>query len=502
MPRPLLLSCLAVWALVALLYEERRQQSTAELGARNDALEREVVQRRRAEQQSRFLADHDPLTKLPNRDLFKRTLLEAMEQARIDGRQVAVLFLDLDGFKQVNDSLGHALGDLLLQHLARRLANCVRAADSVSRGRGGLVASKGVVSRLGGDEFTILLSNIRSHEEAAVVARRIHSALRRPVHLEGHETSISASIGIAIYPNDVADIDELLRNADLAMYHAKERGKNNYQFFDEALNDAAQRRAAMAGDLRRAVERDELTLDYQPILDATTREFVAMEALVRWNHPERGLLAPAEFIEVAEETGVVVDLGRWVLRQACWQWQAWRAAGITTPRLCINVSGAQLKERDLADFVGQILADCRMPAKSLELEITENAMMEDEEEASRALDALSAQGVRIALDDFGTGYSSLSYVKRFPVDAIKIDRSFVGEVIDDPEARAITSAIVALAHELDLTVVAEGVETEAQDRYLSGLRCDALQGFRFSPPLDPGEMEAFLRKRTMPAGAR
>jgi diguanylate cyclase (GGDEF)-like protein len=411
------------------------------------------------------------LTRLPSRELFREQLAEAMRAAELDDRQVGVLFLDLDGFKEINDIHGHDMGDLLLQHVGRRLANCVRGADMVTRGREE-VAGEAMVSRRGGDEFTVLLANIRGHEEAAVVARRIHGALRRPVDLQGHEVSISASIGIAMYP----------------------RGKNNFQFFDESLNDAAQRRAALAGDLRVALERGELHLVYQPIVDTGSREFISMEALLRWRHPLRGELLPGEFIDVAEEFGLMTGLGDFVLEQSCRQWRVWRDRGLRSLRLSINVSGAQLKQGDFETRVESMLREYSMPAKSLELEITENAMMEDEESVSRSLDAIKVLGVRVALDDFGTGYSSLSYVKRFPVDSIKIDQSFVAGVMEDPEARAITSAIVALAHELDLSVVAEGVETEAQDEYLSSLHCDALQGYLFSRPLVPEALEALLRE--------
>jgi diguanylate cyclase (GGDEF)-like protein len=484
---------IAVWALFALVYERQRADGAAELGAANADPRREVAGTHGPRERARRLSYQDALTRLPMRELFREQLAEAMRAAEVEGRQVGVLFLDLDGFKEINDVHGHDMGDLLLQHVARRLSNCVRAADAVSRGRDG-AEGDGLDSRHAGDEFIVLLASIRGHEEAAVVARRIHGALRRPVDLHGHEVSISASVGIAMYPNDEEDLDSLLRKADLAMYHAKERGKNNFQFFDESLNDAAQRRAALAGDLRVALERGELYLVYQPIIDAGTREFISMEALLRWRHPVRGELLPGEFIDVAEEFGLMTGVGDFVLEQSCRQWRVWRDIGLPSLRLSINVSGAQLKQRDFEARVGAVLRECSMPAKSLELEITENAMMEDEEGVSRSLDAIKVFGVRVALDDFGTGYSSLSYVKRFPVDTIKIDQSFVAGVTEDPEARAITSAIVALAHELDLTVTAEGVETEEQDGYLSSLRCDALQGYLFSRPLVPEELETFLRE--------
>jgi diguanylate cyclase (GGDEF)-like protein len=483
-------SWIGILYAVAILHERHREERAAALGARNEELRREIAQRRAAEERTRFLAYHDHLTKLPNREYFNEQLREALTHAREQGRRVGLLFMDLDGFKEVNDEHGHGHGDLLLMHVASRLSNCIRAADSVSRGCD--VSDGRVVSRLGGDEFTILLADIRGHDEAAIVCRRILEALRRPMELEGREVYVSASIGVALFPGDASSLDGLMRCADRAMYQAKGRGGNNYQFFDENLNDAAQRRSALVGHLRGALERDEFVLEYQPILSAGTDQFVAVEALIRWVHPVRGLLSPVEFMEIAEETGLVVPIGRWVLRQACRQWRVLRDAGMTSLRMSINVSGAQLRDPSLAPTLAGALREFGVPSKSLELEITENAMMEDEEQASRALAELKSHGVRIALDDFGTGYSSLSYVKRFPVDSIKIDRSFVHELADDPDARAIITAIVAMAHELDLTVVAEGVETEAQEQFLRGLRCDELQGFRFARPERPDVLVGIL----------
>jgi diguanylate cyclase (GGDEF)-like protein len=483
-------SWIGILYAVAVLHARNREERAAALGARNEELYREVAQRKAAEERTRFLAYHDHLTKLTNREYFNEQLRDALDCAREQGLRVGLLFVDLDDFKEVNDSHGHGHGDLLLQHVARRLANCIRAADSVSRGSD--VSDGRVVSRLGGDEFTILLADIRSHEEAAIVCRRILGALRKPMDLEGREFHVSASIGVALFPSDASGLDGLMRSADRAMYQAKARGGNNYQFFEETLNDAAQRRSALVGHLRGAVERDEFVLEYQPILGAGTGGFVALEALIRWVHPDRGLLSPAEFLEIAEETGLVVPIGRWVLRQACRQWRSLRDAGMTSLRMSINVSGAQLRDPSLAPTLAAALREFGIPSKSLELEITENAMMEDEEQAGRALQELKSHGVRIALDDFGTGYSSLSYVKRFPVDSIKIDRSFVHELADDPDARAIITAIIAMAHELDLTVVAEGVETEAQERFLRDLHCDELQGFRFARPQRPDALLGIL----------
>ena len=496
-----------IWAMawglggaLALLYIHRIRVRARRLVAHNQCLVRELAAQRDDGDKKSFLAYYDQLTRLPNREFFREQLAEAIDQASEEGCQIGVMLVDLDGFKEVNDRLGHAQGDRLLQQVARRLANCVRAVDSISRGR--LEASDPMVSRMGGDEFTILLAQIRSHEEAAIVARRILNSLRDSLDLDGREVRIGASIGIAIYPSEETEgIDGLLRNADLAMYHAKQCGRNNYQFFDESLNDAAQRRSALAGELQRAFEKGEFSLVFQPIAETQTGRFVALEALLRWDHAERGRLGAQEFIDIAEETGLMAPLGEWVLRESCRSWRRWRDAGLPGPRLCINVSGLQLRSDELPMAMKEILAEYRIPGKCVELEITESAMMEDEEEASRTLDALKQQGVRIALDDFGTGYSSLSYVKRFPVDAIKIDRSFVQGVVEDPEARAITSAIVALAHQLGLSVVAEGVEDDAQLRCLVELNCDEVQGFRLCEPLDCEAVESFLRERMEVPGA-
>ncbi len=487
------------WGLAgvpALVYAWRLRGRARTLTNHNQSLARALAVQRDDGEQTRFLAYHDPLTRLPNREFFREQLAEAIKQAAVEGCQIGVMLVDLDGFKEVNDRLGHAQGDRVLQKVARRLANCVRAVDSISRGR--LADPDRMVSRIGGDEFTILLAHIRNHEEAAIVARRILQSLRDALDLDGREVHIGASIGIAIYPSEETEgIDGLLRNADLAMYHAKQCGRNNYQFFDESLNDAAQRRSALAGELRRAFENGDFSLVFQPIAETSTGRFVALEALLRWDHPERGRLGAGEFVQIAEETGLMASLGEWVLGESCRLWSRWRDAGLPGLRLCVNVSGLQLRSDDLPGAVERILGEYGIPGKQLELEITESAMMEDEEEASRTLESLKRQGVRIALDDFGTGYSSLSYVKRFPVDAIKIDRSFVQDVIEDPEARAITSAIVALAHELGLTVVAEGVENAAQQRCLTELQCDEMQGFWLCEPLESEAVDCFLREHVV-----
>jgi diguanylate cyclase (GGDEF)-like protein len=474
----------SIWISVlfgaAYLYEKNRDQQTAEILRKNSALEREIAERLRVEARNRYLTSHDELTELPNREHFAQQLVRAMQASSRDGRKVGVLFVDLSGFKDVNETLGHAAGDALLRQVSRRLGGCIRLGDSIAQ-----ASASGVVSRLGGSEFTVLLRNIRDHEEAAIVARRILRALSNPLRADSRCLYVTASIGIAVHPGDGSDASALLRNADLAMRHAKQRGRNNYQFFDEELNAAALKRTTIASELREALERGEFVLEYQPIFASESGHCTGVEALVRWRHPRRGLLAPGEFIEIAEQTGLIVPLGAWIVRDACRQWCDWRDQGLPALRLSVNVSSVQLAEGDLHRLLEAELCQRQLPAKTLELEITEGAMMQDEEEASRVLGQLSALGVRIALDDFGTGYSSLSYVKRFPVDSIKIDRSFVSEAVEDPEARAITTAIVAMARGLQLRVVAEGVETQAQARFLRGLGCDELQGFLLGRPVAP-----------------
>jgi predicted signal transduction protein with EAL and GGDEF domain len=405
------------------------------------------------------------------------------------------MFLDLDSFKWVNDSYGHRFGDELLREVAERLGACVRGVDAVFRGTGDESGDEQgiVVSRLGGDEFTVLLVGLRSEEEAAIVARRILQSLQNPFSLEDREIYISASIGIALYPRNVGDVNELLRNADLAMYAAKDRGKNNYQFFTKSMSDEIVHRTTVTTELRRACERREFELYYQPIVQSESLAVVGLEVLLRWNHPSRGLVLPGEFIQIAEQSGLVVPISEQVLLAACQQNRRWQDDGLPPVRLAVNISAVQLRHRQLQDHLGHVLTETELDPKYLELEITEHAMMEDEEETARSLEGLKMLGLNIALDDFGTGYSSLSYVQRYPVDSLKIDRSFVKEVSWDPDAQAITTAIVAMAHGLGLRVVAEGVETLGQQEFLTGLGCDELQGYRFSPPVPAREAALLLR---------
>ena len=442
--------------LVMFLYERMREEQTAVVAAKNRELENEIEQRTLAEQRTRYLAYFDELTALPNRSSFKQNLQHAMFLADREDRQLAVMLLDLDGFKAVNDTHGHGLGDELLVEAARRLRACVRLSDQVARTR------QDAVSRLGGDEFTILLDGLNERRQAALVAARVLEAVREPILIGDQEIYISGSIGIALYPGPADSLDELLRCADMAMYRAKESGKNSFCFFEESMNQEIVQRTTLAMELRHALENDEFTLHYQPIVTAADGSIVGVEALLRWAHPDRGMLRPGDFIEVAEECGLIVPIGDWVVERACRQLADWAVSGFGIGRLGINVSAVQLRGTGLLDALSRALDRNALSSAQIDLEITENAMMLDESEAIRCLSALKDLGVHISLDDFGTGYSSLSYVKRFPVDALKIDRSFTADLEIDSGTRGIAGAIVAMGRHLDLGVVGEGVEKHSQ----------------------------------------
>jgi predicted signal transduction protein with EAL and GGDEF domain len=504
-------SWLTILMTVAFLYERHNDEQTNRLESKNAELTHEIGQRERAEERTRYLAYYDELTTLPNRQLFKEQLAQAMAKSDRSGGQLGLFFLDLDGFKEVNDSYGHDAGDVLLQQVARRLMHCVRAVDTIGRGietdgagehedaaeaEPSSVPEKEAVSRLGGDEFTILLDELEDFNQAALVARRVLDSLASAIDIGEHEAFITASIGIAIYRGGPDTIDELLRNADLAMYHAKQAGRNNFQFFEPSMNEAVIERSTLAHDLRSAIPNDELVLEYQPILAARTSKVVGVEALIRWQHPTRGRITPDQFIGIAEETGLIVRIGEWVLTEACRRFASWQDRGVAPDRISVNVSGNQFRGRRLTQAVVEALEASKLEPHQLELEITENAMMIDEEEASRTLQDLAEMGVRIALDDFGTGYSSLSYLKRFPVDVLKIDRSFVGEIECDSGAQAIALAIIAMAHQMSLKVVAEGVETPPQGAFLRNHGCDELQGYLFSKPLHPDDALAFFTRHS------
>ena len=458
-----------IWSLEDVTAEHEGREL---LKSSRDALERAVAERtaelEQANARARHLADHDPLTGLPNRRLLEDRLTQALALSYRNRKQTAVMFVDLDRFKAINDSLGHAVGDLLLKEVAQRLVKQLRVGDTICR--------------IGGDEFVVVLPEIKRSEDAAGVAQKVLDQLSQPVIAEERELIVTPSIGIAVFPDDGRDAETLIRNSDAAMYHAKELGRANYQFFTAEMNQAASRRLALEADLRRALGRDELRVYYQPIVHGRSGRIAAHEALVRWQHPERGLIAPAEFIHLAEETGMILKLGEWVLRQAC-RWATFIGVERGLP-VSVNLSPRQFNDPRLVQTVAAALHETGLPARLLQLEITETTAMQHTDVTLATLNRLKELGVSIAIDDFGTGYSSLSYLKRFPVDKLKIDRSFTSELPGDPDQCAIVSAIIALAHALQLQVIAEGVETQAQRAFLKSCGCDYMQGYLTGMPLD------------------
>jgi diguanylate cyclase (GGDEF)-like protein/PAS domain S-box-containing protein len=427
------------------------------------------------------LAQHDALTDLPNRILLRDRLLQAISLAHRRQVKLAVLFLDLDRFKLVNDSLGHAIGDRLLQSVAQRLLDGVRDTDTVSR--------------QGGDEFVILLSEVAHAGDAAICAEKILFELQKPHHIDGHELHASASIGIVTYPDDGLDLETLLKNADFAMYQAKDGGRNNYQFFKANLNVLAVDRRFLEMGMRRALQQGQFFLEYQPKVDLATGAITAVEALVRWRHPERGLIEPARFIPIAEECGLMPAIGRWVLLEACHQARAWQRAGMDPVRLAVNISAVELRAEGFVAGVGAILAQTQLPPRCLELELTETFLMQDSSATGKVLQALKDLGVRLALDDFGTGYSSLSYLKRFPIDTVKIDKSFVRDLTTDADDAGIVAAVIAMGKSLRKCVIAEGIETREQFDFLRERGCPEGQGYYFSRPVGAAQLGALLGRQ-------
>ncbi len=444
---------------------------------------RRVIDANRAERHVRHLAFNDTLTGLPNRVLFADTLGRAIEQAEAGGQSLAVLFLDLDRFKFVNDTLGHEIGDRLLKSVATRIKHCVRASDSVAR--------------LGGDEFTVLLNELPDAAAATGAAEKICRALAAPFEIEGHDIFVSASIGISLYPGDGLDVSTLLRHADTAMYRAK-RGSGGFRFYESGMEASVSEHLHMESSLRRALERDELVVFYQPKADTRSGRITGMEALVRWRHPTRGMVSPLEFIPLAEETGLIAPIGEWVLRTACAQARRWLDSGATELNVAVNLSSHQLQQGGFADLVATVLRETALEARHLTLEITESVLMEHARETVTTLQKLKAIGLNLEIDDFGTGYSSLAYLKRFPVDALKIDRTFTRDMTSNPDDAAIVTGIVALAHSLRLKVVAEGVETREQLDFLAGLGCDSIQGYYLAEPLPPHEFERHILAPNFP----
>ena len=438
---------------------------------------RDITDRKTAEARISYLATRDPLTELPNRTLFNDRLEQGIVAARRTGQSLALLFIDLDRFKNINDSLGHQVGDLLLKEVANRMEGCIRKGDTLSR--------------LGGDEFVVTLEGLQQAEDAAQVAAKIIKALSRPCDIAGHTLNTTCSIGISIYPLDADDDRALMKNADTAMYHAKEKGRNNYQFFSPEMNVRAVERHTLETALRAALEREEFQLYYQPQVDMHSGKIVGMEALLRWHHPQRGVLSPGTFMAVAEESGLIEPIGQWVLRTACERAKAWQDNGYPAVKVAVNVSPRELiRPREFARGISRVLSSTGLDPRYLELEMTEQLLVQNAEENIAVLRKLGQEGVRIAVDDFGTGYSSLSYLRQLPIDTIKIDRSFVRDVERDPEDRAIIEAIVAMAHSLGLQVTAEGVETRGQLDALARLGCDEYQGHLFSRALPAVEIAA------------
>jgi diguanylate cyclase (GGDEF)-like protein len=427
--------------------------------------------------QVEHLAYHDALTGLPNRMMFVDRLIIATARAARHSEKFAVLFLDLDRFKEINDSLGHSVGDALLRQVAERLRAIVRAEDTVAR--------------FGGDEFTLLISRFANAEDTARVAQKVIESIRQPFQIHGSELYVTTSIGISIFPGDGTDAETLIKNADSAMYRAKEHGRDNYQLYAPAMNARALERLALENMLRKAVTQNELVLFYQPLIDATGTRAVGVEALIRWRHPELGLLLPGEFIQVAESSGIIIEIGEWVLKTACRQAADWRSRLGYDLTMAVNLSARQLHQPELVDLIRTTLEETGLPAAALEIEITETNAMQNADVTLRLLQGLKALGVRISMDDFGTGYSSLSYLKRFPIDTLKLDRSFVQDITSAPGEGEIARAVIAMAHSMNLTVVAEGVETAGQLEFLRAHSCDRIQGFFFSRPLPSADFELY-----------
>ncbi|ATD60382.1 MAG: putative bifunctional diguanylate cyclase/phosphodiesterase [Janthinobacterium svalbardensis] len=461
-------------------------------------LVRDISERKRTEEQIRRLAYCDSLTGIPNRQAFLETLERELLRSKEHDKKFAVLFMDLDAFKRINDTLGHDVGDHLLKVVSERLRETIRPSDLVLRAEHEFEASFGGsnLARLGGDEFTILIPDLERVEDALNVAHRVKEAMRRPFMIEAHEIFVTASIGISLYPEDGEDCNSLLKYADTAMYHAKNCGKNNAKLYSSSLTMEIMSHVKMEVGLRKALQNNELYLLYQPQIDVPSTQIVGVEALVRWRHPERGIISPTEFIPLAEETGLIVPIGEWVLRTACNQAKAWQSDGGRAIRMAVNLSAKQFKDENLMQIVLSALADTGLDARLLELELTEGTLMDDARATMVTLEQLRGIGVYLSIDDFGTGYSSMNYLKRFDVRALKIDKSFIAGLPQDTENAAITRAIIAMAHGLKMVVVAEGVETDEQLLMLEEYGCDMAQGYFLGHPSPHDTITAMLVRQT------
>jgi diguanylate cyclase (GGDEF)-like protein/PAS domain S-box-containing protein len=439
---------------------------------------RDITTRKKAEAQMTHSAEHDFLTGLPNRMLLNDRVNQAIILAERHRKKVAMLFLDLDGFKHINDSLGHPIGDKLLQSLAKRLVDCVRGSDTVSR--------------QGGDEFVVLLSEVEQSEDAAIAARRMLKAVAEAHPIDKHDLHVTTSIGVSVYPDDGLDAETLIKNADTAMYQAKENGQQSYQFFKPAMNVRAVERQSIEEGLRRALERQEFALHYQPKINLRTGQITGAEALLRWAHPIRGPVSPAQFIPVAEDCGLILPIGNWVLREACQQARVWVDAGLPLGTMAVNISAIEFRDENFLDGVLAILKDTGLDPRFLELELTESVLMKHAESTVSILKKLRARGVQVAVDDFGTGYSSLSYLRKFSIDALKIDQSFVRQITTVPDETTIVTAVISMGRNLNLRVVAEGVETQEELTFLQAHQCDEAQGYYFSRPVLPHQFAKLL----------
>jgi len=465
--------------------------------------------RRESEDKIRYLAYYDSLTRLPNRESFKEKLQVALDDAQKNATSGAVLFMDIDEFKRINDTLGHDVGDELLKQLSARLTSLMRQTDAISLGamhtpeeaanesiKVRKLKESDIVTRLGGDEFTVLLTDVKDVNSTGVIANRILQRISQSFNLDGHEVFVTSSIGIAMFPEDGNDVDKLLKHADTAMYHAKEMGKNNFQFYMENMSSKIEHRLKLEGKLHQAIVKDELQLFYQPQIDSTTNEIVAAEALIRWNQSELGMILPDDFIPLAEETGQIFKIGEWVINEACRQNKKWQEAGYLPIRVAVNLSCMQFVQDGLAEFINKALDESGLEPCYLELEITESIMMRNIDQTISLIKKFTDMNIGVSVDDFGTGYSSLSYLKKFPLDSLKIDKSFVMDIPNDKDDMMITSAILSMAKSLNLQVIAEGVENQQQVDFLKQHKCDLMQGYYFSRPIPADAFESFLIKQS------
>jgi diguanylate cyclase (GGDEF)-like protein len=443
---------------------------------------RYAIERKRTQERLAYLASYDQLTDLPNRSLFNERLATSLKQARRHEREMVLMFLDLDHFKDINDTLGHSAGDELLKDVARRLQHCVRAEDTIAR--------------LGGDEFTIIMNEVYHREDAATVAEKILDALAHPFVLENEEVFVTTSIGIASYPRCGSDAETLIRHADTALYRAKSEGRSNYQFFEAEMNQAVSERMNMINALRHATKREEFFLYFQPLIHAHSGEVYGMEALLRWQHPEWGLIPSSEFVPLLEETGLILPVGEWVIRESCRQSRIWTQAGLDPLIVSVNLSVRQFHKRDLVDVVKSAIEESGINPQQLQLEVTESVLFERSHAANKTLARLRDIGVKLAIDDFGTGYSSLSYLKQYPFDTLKFDRSFIQGITNSDNGAAIVASVINLGHSLGMTVVAEGVETQQQLTILHDHNCDQFQGYLFGYPMSAESCTRWLLQNT------